>query len=109
MDRPCPPPRRSAMHPLPSRIRSRVRQRRSAHSRRGILTRLECLEERALLSVAEIGPIGLVAANGIGVGAGDGVPGESATVLWQGEQRPVVPGRWIVAMDGLQGTAAMQL
>ena len=42
------------------------------------------------------------------MGAGpdeDGV----ATILWQGQQQPVSPGRWIVAMDGLPGNASQQL
>lgn len=94
------------MHPLPRRVRPRFQPRRSAHLRRVLRIRLECLEERTLLAVAPIGPIGLLPANA--ASAGDGLPADPATILWQGVQRPVVPGRWIVAMDGLQGTAAMQ-
>ncbi|SIO26764.1 FG-GAP repeat-containing protein [Singulisphaera sp. GP187] len=97
------------MHASAPPVRSRFRQRRTAHSQRALLTRLESLEERTLLSVAEIGPVGLLSANNPGLGAGDGIPADPATILWQGEQRPVVPGRWIVAMDSLRGTAATQL
>ncbi len=94
------------MHPLSRRVRPRFQPRRSAHSRRVLRIRLECLEERTLLAVAPIGPIGLLPAHA--TNAGDGLPADPATILWQGVQRPVVPGRWIVAMDGLQGPAAMQ-
>ena len=45
----------------------------------------------------------LLPANGAGLGESD-----PSMILWQGQQRAVNPGHWIVAMDGLPATPSLQ-
>jgi hypothetical protein len=88
-------------HSFSYRRRPAVRRNRPARARR---TDLEYLEARVLLSLSETRPSGPVTTDGAG-------PGEIAPpmILWQGVERPINPGHWILALDGLPGAAAMQL
>ena len=64
----------------------------------------ERLEDRRLLAFADFELSSLLPSNGAGLGETD-----PSTILWQGEQRAVNPGHWIVAMDGLPATPSLQL
>jgi len=89
---------------LRSRRRGAAGGRRGPSRAQGRLLRCEPLENRVLLSVADCELSTLLAANGAGPGETD-----PSTILWHGEQRAVNPGHWIVAMDGLPATPALQL
>ena len=77
------------------RLRGNARKQRQLH--------VERLEDRRLLAFAALEPSTFLPANGAGLGESD-----LSTILWQGQQRAVNPGHWIVAMDGLPGTPSLQ-
>ena len=80
--------------------RSRSKFRRSA-SHRARRLQAEHLEDRRLLAFADLELSSLLPTGNLGEPA-------PSTILWQGEQRAVNPGHWIVAMDGLPATASLQ-
>jgi subtilisin family serine protease/subtilisin-like proprotein convertase family protein len=61
------------------------------------------LEDRRLLSVADFDLSNQAPIEAANLGSND-----MSTIFWQGEQRAVNPGHWIVGMDGLPGIASLQ-
>ena len=87
---------------LPDSLRSSRPRKHARLRHRRLLA--ENLEDRRLLAYDGLELNALLSANGAGLGTAD-----PPTILWQGEQRAVNPGHWIVAMDGLSTSPARQL
>ena len=75
-----------------------VRLSRGARRRRLIVERLE---QRAMLAASELVLNSLLPAQSGEI--------ETSTIVWQGEQRSVNAGHWIVAVDGLPTSPSLQL
>ena len=89
-----------ARRPLVSRRLFSSRPCQKARFRRLLA---EYLEDRRLLSIADLSPTNVTAENG-SLGSMD-----LSTILWQGEEQTVCTGHWIVGLDGLPETPAGQL
>ena len=86
----------------PPRTRLSACQRKQTRLRHRLL-QAERLEDRRLLAVADLDLSHQVPIDAAGLGHND-----APTIFWQGEQRAVSPGHWIVAMDGLPGVPSLQ-